>query len=79
MVAVRDPHAVLRSHRFLLMLEFYWLFDPVVFDQTIFVFADLYLHSGTGYCNIRVFVLVAPNHMEICSFHSNKFCKTYDI
>lgn len=74
-----EPHAVPMHRYFLQMLEFYWLFDPVVFDQRISVFEDLYLHSGIEYCNIQVFVLVAPIHMEIYSFHNSKFYKTYDI
>jgi len=64
---------------FLLMLEFYWLFDPVVFDQTIFLLDDWYLHFDTWYCNTRVFVPVVPSHMRIYSVRSSKFCKTYDI
>ena len=64
---------------FLLMLEFYWIFDPVVFDQTIFLLDDWYLHFDTWHRNTRVFFLVEPNHMRIYSFRSSKFCKTYDI
>ena len=70
---------VLEYQHFLLMLEFYWLSDPVVSAQRISVFVDLYLHCGIGYCNSLVFVLVAPNHKGIYSARSSKFCKTYDI
>ena len=75
----RDLHVVPDYLNFLHLLEFYWLFDPVVFDQMISWPGDWRLHYGTWYCNSPVFVLVAPSRMVIYSARSSKFCKTYDI
>ena len=74
-----DLDVSLEYRYFLHLLEFYWLFGPVVFDQKISLPDDLSLHYGIGYCNSPVFVLVAPSHKGIYNVRSSKFCKTYDI